>query len=85
MTRLERSVNLVAVVLPFLGFLVAIVVLWNSFVGWTDLAILAFLYFFCAIGITIGYHRLYTHRAFDAVAPSATASPCSGRWRCRAR
>ena len=69
MTRLERSVNLVAVVLPFLGFLVAIVVLWNSFVTWTDLAILAVMYFLCAIGITIGYHRLYTHRAFDAVAP----------------
>jgi stearoyl-CoA desaturase (Delta-9 desaturase) len=62
-------VNLVAVVLPFLGFVGAVVVLWNSYVGWTDLAIMAFMYVGTALGITIGFHRLYTHRAFDAVAP----------------
>ena len=69
MTRLERYVNLVAVVLPFLGFLAAIVVLWNSFVTSTDLAILAVMYFLCAIGITIGYHRL------SHIGPSTPVAP----------
>jgi stearoyl-CoA desaturase (delta-9 desaturase) len=34
-------------------------------VGWTDLAILAFMYVITALGITVGYHRMLTHRAFD--------------------
>jgi stearoyl-CoA desaturase (delta-9 desaturase) len=69
MTRLERYVNLGAVALPFLAFVSAIVLLWNHFVGWSDLVILALMYLVTAVGITVGYHRLYTHRAFDAVAP----------------
>jgi len=69
MTRLERYANLVAVIVPFIAFLGAIALLWNSYVGWTDLAILATMYLATAIGVTVGYHRLFTHRAFDAVAP----------------
>src|SRR5919198_3331955 len=69
MTRLERSANLVAVILPFIAFLAAIALLWNSYVGWSDLVILAVMYLVTALGVTVGYHRLYTHRAFDAVAP----------------
>ena len=61
--------NLAAVVMPFLAFLAAIVLLWNDVVGWTDLAILAAMYMATAIGVTVGYHRLFTHRALDAVAP----------------
>jgi stearoyl-CoA desaturase (delta-9 desaturase) len=66
MSKLERYANLTAVVLPFVAFLAAIVLLWNTAVGWTDLAILAFMYVITALGITVGYHRLLTHRAFDA-------------------
>jgi len=62
-------VNLTAVVLPFVAFLAAIVLLWNRAVGWSDLAILAVMYLLTAVGITVGYHRLFTHRAFDTVAP----------------
>ena len=69
MTRLERSANLVAVILPFIAFLAAIALLWNAYVGWSDLVILAVMYLVTALGVTVGYHRLYTHRAFDAVAP----------------
>src|SRR3712207_5777873 len=65
MSKLERYANLTAVVLPFVAFLAAIVLLWNTAVGWTDLAILAFMYVITALGITVGYHRMLTHRAFD--------------------
>jgi stearoyl-CoA desaturase (delta-9 desaturase) len=66
MTKVEKYANLVAVLLPFLAFAVAVVLTWNDFVGPTDLAILAGLYLFSAFGITIGYHRLLTHRSFEA-------------------
>jgi stearoyl-CoA desaturase (delta-9 desaturase) len=69
MSKLERYLNLAAVVLPFAAFAAAIGLLWNSLVGWTDLAILAGMYVTIALGVTVGYHRLLTHRSFDAPKP----------------
>lgn len=66
MTRLQRNVTLAAVILPFLAFIAAIVLLWNSLVSWSDIAILVVMYVPTALGITVGYHRLFTHRAFEA-------------------
>jgi stearoyl-CoA desaturase (delta-9 desaturase) len=56
---------LLGVVVPLVGVLVAIVLLWNRAVDITDMAILLVLYFGTGIGITIGFHRLLTHRAFQ--------------------
>jgi stearoyl-CoA desaturase (delta-9 desaturase) len=66
MTALQRRVNLAAVVIPFVAFLVACVTLWNQIVGWTDLAIMLALYLPAGFGITIGYHRMLTHQAFQS-------------------
>src|SRR5437763_15893631 len=65
MTRAERTANLVGVVLPFAGLLVAIVLLWQSAVDGIDLALLCGMYVLTALGVTVGYHRLLTHRAFQ--------------------
>jgi stearoyl-CoA desaturase (delta-9 desaturase) len=59
-----RRFNLVAVTVPFAGFVVAVVVLWNGVVGPSDLAILAAMYALTTLGITMGFHRLLSHRAF---------------------
>ena len=69
MPRLHKIANIVAVVLPFLAFLAAVTLLWNDIVGWTDLAILVAMYLPTASGITIGFHRLLTHRAFETYRP----------------
>ncbi|MDQ2935589.1 MAG: fatty acid desaturase [Chloroflexota bacterium] len=68
MTRLEKSVNLGAVVVPFFAVLAAVVLLWNSIVSPADLAIMAALYLLTALGVTVGFHRLLTHRAFQTSA-----------------
>jgi stearoyl-CoA desaturase (Delta-9 desaturase) len=65
MTRAERTANLIGVVLPFLGLLAAIVLLWNSWVDAIDLGILLFTYLLFGFGVTVGYHRLLTHRGFQ--------------------
>ena len=65
MTRAERYANLVGVVVPFLGVLVAVVLFWNRAVDGADLGILAVMYLVTAIGVTVGFHRLLTHRAFQ--------------------
>jgi stearoyl-CoA desaturase (delta-9 desaturase) len=64
MSRAERIANLAGVIVPFAGVLLAIVLLWSSWVDATDLAILAVMYFVTAAGVTIGFHRLLTHRSF---------------------
>ncbi|HMH46414.1 MAG TPA: acyl-CoA desaturase [Solirubrobacteraceae bacterium] len=65
MTRLERNANIAAVVIPFLGLIVGATLLWHRFLDWSDLAIFAAMYVLTALGVTIGFHRLLTHRAFQ--------------------
>src|SRR3954462_12414697 len=64
MSRAQRFTNLAAVVLPLLAFFAAIVLLWNRVVGWHDLLLLAVLYVATGLGITVGFHRMLTHRSF---------------------
>ena len=56
--------NLVALALPFLGFVLAVALCWNRFVEPVDLVLLAAGYAATCVGITVGFHRLLTHRAF---------------------
>src|SRR3954468_1578187 len=65
MTRLERNVNLIGVVVPFAGLLAAVILFWNQWVDATDLTLLLVLYLMTGLGVTVGYHRLLTHRAFQ--------------------
>ena len=65
MTRSERIANLLGVVVPPLGLLAAVVLLWEQAVDATDLALLAGMYLLTAFGITIGFHRMLTHRSFQ--------------------
>jgi stearoyl-CoA desaturase (Delta-9 desaturase) len=65
MGRVEKTANLGAVVIPFAATVAAIVLLWNSLVNPADLAIAAVMYLLTAIGITVGFHRLLTHRSFQ--------------------
>jgi stearoyl-CoA desaturase (delta-9 desaturase) len=69
MNRLEKSVNLAAVVIPFAAVLAALVLLWNRLVSPADLAIMAPMYLLTALGVTVGFHRLLTHRAFATSKP----------------
>ena len=64
MTPAHMLANLGGVIVPFLAFLVAVVLLWNTVVGWTDIAILTVGYLLTGIGITVWFHRLLTHRSF---------------------
>src|SRR5204863_341342 len=57
----------------------AVALTWNDLVGPTDLAILAGLYLISAFGITIGYHRLLTHRSFDTPRPVRYALAIMGQ------
>ena len=70
MTRTTKVANLGAVVIPFLATLAAILLFWNRVVSGTDLAILAATYVVTAAGITVGFHRMLTHRSFRTHKPT---------------
>jgi stearoyl-CoA desaturase (delta-9 desaturase) len=38
--------------------------LWERFLGWSDLLVFAIMYVLTGLGVTVGFHRLFTHRAF---------------------
>jgi stearoyl-CoA desaturase (Delta-9 desaturase) len=69
MTRAERIANLAGVVIPFLGLIVAVILLWNRVVDAIDLALFVLMYALSGLGVTVGFHRLLTHRSFRTYKP----------------
>jgi stearoyl-CoA desaturase (delta-9 desaturase) len=69
MSGLRKFANLLGVVLPFIGLIAAIVLLWRQAVGPLELGLMAALYVITCLGVTLGYHRMFTHRALEASRP----------------
>ena len=61
---LDRFLTGLVTVLPFIGLGIAGWQTWNSLLHWYDLVVFAVMYLVCAGGVTVGFHRLLTHRAF---------------------
>ena len=78
LSRSRKISMLVLTILPFVGLVAAVTLLWNEAVGWTDLVLFLGLYVICGFGITIGYHRMLTHHAFEAVRPLKAALLIAG-------
>jgi stearoyl-CoA desaturase (delta-9 desaturase) len=60
-----RVAHLIAIVVPFLGFAAAAVLLWGRGFSGVELGLLLGMYVMTALGITVGFHRLFTHRSFE--------------------
>jgi stearoyl-CoA desaturase (delta-9 desaturase) len=57
------------VIIPFVAIIAAIVLLWGRGINALDLWMLIIGYALTVLGITVGYHRLFTHRSFETSAP----------------
>src|SRR3954463_3760237 len=68
-STISRVVTLVAVIVPPVGLLAAMGLLWNVAFHPIDAALFFFFYVVCAFGTTIGFHRYFTHRGFETGAP----------------
>lgn len=62
---LVKSMTIFAIVAPFLGLVAVPFVLWGWGFSWLDLALLLGMYLLTALGITVGFHRLFVHRSFE--------------------
>jgi len=66
MSRLERNINLVAVFGPFVVLAAVVPLAWRTdLLNWSDIAVFALMYVVSGLGVTVGFHRLLTHRAFQ--------------------
>ncbi|MFN7963726.1 MAG: acyl-CoA desaturase [Thermoanaerobaculia bacterium] len=63
--RRKRHVLLITVV-PLVGFVVAVVMLWRKAVGPLELGLLAGMWTLSGLAGTVGFHRLFAHRSFQA-------------------
>ncbi|TDP92113.1 stearoyl-CoA desaturase (delta-9 desaturase) [Labedaea rhizosphaerae] len=65
----EHVVVTAFLLLPFLAIVAAVPLAWGWGLGWTDIGLAAGFYVVSALGITVGYHRYFTHRSFKANRP----------------
>jgi stearoyl-CoA desaturase (delta-9 desaturase) len=54
------------VVIPFLALLAAVPVAWGGWLSWSDVAISLVCYGVSGLGVTVGFHRYFTHGSFKA-------------------
>jgi stearoyl-CoA desaturase (delta-9 desaturase) len=60
----ERVVRTLVVGLPVAALGGAAWMAWGGSLHWHDLVVLALTYVLTGVGITVGFHRLFTHRSF---------------------
>jgi stearoyl-CoA desaturase (delta-9 desaturase) len=61
----DRIITGLVTVVPILLLGLAAWQAWSEALRWSDLAILALVYVLTVLGITVGFHRLLTHRSFS--------------------
>ena len=63
--RLQKRLVLVVTILPFLGFIAAVWGLWGTGLSMLDAGLFVTFYLFTGFGVTVGFHRLFTHQGFE--------------------
>jgi stearoyl-CoA desaturase (delta-9 desaturase) len=64
MENLDRTITGLITVVPFLLVVLGGWQLWNRELHWRDIVIFLIMYIPVGLGVTVGFHRLLTHRAF---------------------
>jgi stearoyl-CoA desaturase (Delta-9 desaturase) len=75
----EQWALLAFIIIPFLAIMAAIPVAWAfGWIGWSDVIIGLVFYVTAGFGITVGFHRYFTHGAFKAKRPLRIALAFAG-------
>jgi stearoyl-CoA desaturase (Delta-9 desaturase) len=54
------------IAVPFVALIAAVPLLWGNWLSWRDVVIAAVMYGITGHGVTVGFHRHFTHHAFKA-------------------
>jgi stearoyl-CoA desaturase (delta-9 desaturase) len=63
---IDRIATGTVTVVPILALAVVVVQAWGHSLHWRDVAIFAIVYLATGLGVTVGFHRLFTHRSFKS-------------------
>ena len=67
--RRDRVITGIVTAFPVLSLFFVGWQLWASLLGWNDIFVFLLLYVLTGLGVTVGFHRLLTHRAFKTTRP----------------
>jgi stearoyl-CoA desaturase (Delta-9 desaturase) len=74
----DRIITGLVTIVPVLALGLVGWQLWAVALGWNDLAVLAVMYVITGLGITAGFHRLFTHRSFKTTSAVRLALAAAG-------
>src|SRR5918994_920074 len=60
----DRIITGTVTVLPVFCLLIVAWQVWGDWLGWNDIFVFLIMYVLTALGVTVGFHRMLTHRAF---------------------
>lgn len=66
---LDRTITGLVTVVPFLALVFVGWQLWDGLLHPSDLVVFAIMYTLTGLGVTVGFHRLFTHRSFKTSTP----------------
>jgi stearoyl-CoA desaturase (delta-9 desaturase) len=62
---LDRIATGTITAIPFIGIGLVVWQTWESALRWSDIAVFGIMYLATGLGVTVGFHRLFTHRSFQ--------------------
>jgi stearoyl-CoA desaturase (delta-9 desaturase) len=60
----DRIITAIVTLAPVVGLGFVVWQAWASALRWSDVFVFAAIYVFTGLGVTVGFHRLFTHRSF---------------------
>jgi len=60
----DRVITGLVTGVPFIGLGVVVAQTWQGWLRWSDVAVFGIMYVLTGLGVTVGFHRLLTHRSF---------------------
>jgi stearoyl-CoA desaturase (Delta-9 desaturase) len=65
----DRIATGIVTAVPVLALGLVVWQVWGDFLRWSDVIVFAIMYVFTGLGVTVGFHRLFTHRSFKTSKP----------------
>ncbi|MGH3441357.1 MAG: acyl-CoA desaturase [Nitriliruptorales bacterium] len=76
--RFQRRMAVLFTVGPLAGVILAMALLWGNGISRLDFGLFLGFYLFTVLGVTVGYHRLFTHRSFEVPTPVRAVMAVAG-------